>query len=143
MTAYRFYEANIRWFTLEGIENVWYHILEVDETNRLVDILFKFGANAQIVLHRHRAAYRTFIIQGELRLYDAAGALTEIRRAGSYVSKPADGAPHREGGGDEPVIALFSNRNVEGPIYEILDNDENILMVLGLSDFKSLYQAQT
>ncbi len=142
MTTPQFDESNVRWYTLEGIDQLWYHILEVDEASRIVDILFKFGAHAQIVLHRHRASYRTFIIQGELRLYDDAGAITEIRPAGSYVSKEAGGAPHREGGGDVPVIALFSNRQVEGPIYELLDDAGNTLQVLGFSDFKALYEAQ-
>lgn len=138
----KFDQSNIRWYTLEGIPDVWYHVLEVDEKNRIVDILFKFSANAQIVLHRHRAAYRTFIIQGELRIYAANGDLTEIRGAGSYVSKPAGGDPHREGGGDQDVIAVFSNRDVEGPIYEILDDELNTITTLGFDAFKALFEAQ-
>jgi len=137
-----FDESNIRWFTLEGIPDVWYNILEVDEKSRIVDILFKFSAGAQIVLHRHKAPYRTFIIQGELRLYNAKGDLIEIRRTGSYVEKPSGGEPHREGGGDQDVIALFSNREVEGPIYELLDEDLNPIAVLGFDDFKDLREAQ-
>lgn len=142
MGLMKFDESNVRWHTLDGFDHIWYHILEVDETNRIVDILFKFSANRQIVLHRHKADYRTFIIQGELRLYNAAGELTEVRRAGSYVSKPAGGEPHREGGGDQDVIALFSNRNVNGVVYEILDNDLNVVATLGMAEFKALFGAQ-
>jgi 2,4'-dihydroxyacetophenone dioxygenase len=138
----RFDESNVRWYTIEGIEDVWYNVLEVDEENRIVDILFKFSANKQIVLHRHKAAYRTFVIQGELRIYKTNGDLKEIRRAGSYVSKPASDEPHREGGGDQDVIAVFSNRNVEGPIYEVLDDDLNTVATLGLNEFKALLEAQ-
>jgi len=93
----KFDQTNVRWYTLEGIPDVWYNILEVDEKSRTVDILFKFSANAKIVLHRHWADYRTFIIQGELRLYNAAGELIEIRGIGSYVAKAAGGEPHPEG----------------------------------------------
>jgi quercetin dioxygenase-like cupin family protein len=142
MSTLKFDDSNVRWNTLEGIADAWYHILEVDETNRIVDILFKFAANAKIILHRHAAPYRTFIIQGELRLYDKNGDLTEVRRAGSYVSKPAGGPPHSEGGGDQDVIALFSNREVNGPVYEILDDDLNIIATLGLAEFKALQQQQ-
>lgn len=142
MMTIKFDDRNIRWYTLEGISDVWYHVLEVDEKNRIVDILFKFSANAKIVLHRHWAAYRTFVIQGELRLYNANGDLKEIRGVGSYVSKPAGGEPHREGGGDQDVIAIFSNRQVEGPIYEIFDDELNTVATLGLDDFKALLEAQ-
>lgn len=138
----KFDDRNICWYALEGIEDVHYHILEVDEKNRIVDILFKFAANARVVLHRHWAAYRTFIIQGELRLYSANGHLKEIRGVGSYVSKPAGGEPHREGGGDQDVIAIFSNRNVEGAIYEILDDEFKTVAMLGFNDFKALFEAQ-
>jgi ChrR-like protein with cupin domain len=137
-----FDESNIRWQTLEGIADVWYHVLDVDERSRIVDILFKFSANSRIVLHRHWAAYRTFVIQGELRIYKPNGDLKEIRGVGSYVSKPVSDEPHSEGGGDQDVIALFSNRDVEGPMYEILDDDLNTVATLGLADFKALLEAQ-
>jgi 2,4'-dihydroxyacetophenone dioxygenase len=142
MTTMGFDDSTIRWYTLEGIPDLWYHILEVDETSRIVDILFRFSANAKVVLHRHKADYRTFIIQGELRLYNARDELIEIRRVGSYVGKKAGGEPHREGGGDQDVIALFSNRQVDGPVYEILDDDLNVVTTLGMSDFKALFEAQ-
>lgn len=137
-----FDDSNIRWNTIEGIDDVWYHILDIDDVNRIVDILFKFSANARIILHRHKADYRTFVIQGELRLYDARDELTEIRKVGSYVGKAAGGAPHREGGGDQDVIAIFSNRNVEGPIYEILDEDLNVIAMFGFDEFKALLAQQ-
>jgi len=138
----KFDQTNVRWYTLEGIPDVWYNILEVDEKSRTVDILFKFSANAKIVLHRHWADYRTFIIQGELRLYNAAGELIEIRGIGSYVAKAAGGEPHREGGGDQDVIALFTNRHVEGLIYEILDDEMKTIATLGFDDFKALFEMQ-
>jgi len=142
MAQGKFDDSKVSWFTLPGIDDLWYHILEIDEKSRTVDILFKFSANKKIVLHRHKVPYRTFVIQGELRLYNARGELTEIRGTGSYVSKPAGGAPHTEGGGDQDVVALFSNREVEGPVYEILDGDLNVISTLGLPEFKALYEAQ-
>jgi len=142
MTAFKFDDSRVHWSTLEGIADVWYFILEVDEKNRIVDILFKFSANARVVLHRHHADYRTFTIQGELRLYNAKGELTEVRRAGAYVAKAGGGEPHREGGGDQDVIALFSNRNVKGPIYEILDDNLQTAAMLDFDGFKELLKKQ-
>lgn len=134
---------NIRWNTIEGFDHVAYHICAVDETKRIVDILFKFDANAKIALHRHKADYITLVLQGELRIYRADGSLKEIRPVGSYVTGKADGEPHTEGGGDQDVIAFFSNRNVDGLVYEILDENQNVIATFGIAEFKALLEAQT
>ncbi len=137
-----FDDSNIVWRTIEGIDHLAYHIYDVDETGRIVDLLFKFAANQQIALHRHRAAYRTLVVQGELRIYRANGELKEVRPVGSYVMAEAGGEPHREGGGDQDVIVFFSNRTVEDVIYEILDDDLNIVASFGMAEFKELLSAQ-
>jgi hypothetical protein len=134
---------NIRWYTLPDFPHVAYHICKVDEQKRIVDILFKFDANSRIALHRHKAAYVTLILQGELRIYRANGELKEIRPVGSYVETAADGEPHTEGGGAQDVIAFFSNRDVNELVYEILDNDLNTIATLGMQEFKALLETQT
>lgn len=140
--AGEFDQSNIKWNTLDGIENLWYHIIRVDPSAKIVDIVFKFAANKKVVLHRHHADYSTFIIQGELRLYDKDGVLKEIRPTGSYVQKKAGGSPHDEGGGDVDCIALFSNWGTDGVIYEILDPELKTAATLGFKDFKALFEAQ-
>jgi quercetin dioxygenase-like cupin family protein len=137
-----FDERNIRWNRIEGFDHIEYHICDVDEVNKSVDLLFKFAANQQIVLHRHHAAYRTLVLQGELRIYRANGEVKEIRPVGSYVFTPAGGEPHREGGGDQDVIVFFSNRNVDGVIYEILDDELNTITTFGIPEFKALLEGQ-
>ena len=102
--AGEFDQSNIKWNTLKGFDHIWYHIIRVDASAKIVEVIFKFAANKRIVLHRHHADYSTFIIQGELRLYDKDGVLKEIRPTGSYVQKKAGGPPHDEGGGDESKV---------------------------------------
>jgi quercetin dioxygenase-like cupin family protein len=140
--GHKFDDSNITWHTLEGIENLHYHIYAVDEANKIVDILFKFAANRKVVLHRHHAAYVTLVIQGELRIYRANGELKEVRPVGSYVASEPLGEPHTECGGNEEAIVFFSNRGQDGIIYEILDDGLNTIATLGLQDFKGLLQAQ-
>ncbi len=142
MQPHEFDDRNITWGTIEGFDHVAYYIYGIDEANKIVDVLFKFTANQQVMLHRHKTPYRTLVIQGELRIYRANGELKEVRPVGSYVSTEANGEPHREGGGDQDVIVFFSNRNVEDPVYEFRDNDLNHVVTLGLADFKSLLEAQ-
>ncbi len=140
--GHTFDDSNITWHTLEGIENLHYHIYAVDEERKIVDIIFKFAANKKVVLHRHHADYITLVIQGELRLYKANGELKEVRPVGSYVATRVGGEPHTECGGDEDAIVFFSNRGQDGVIYEILDEGFNTVATLGLQDFKGLLQAQ-
>ncbi|WP_045835927.1 hypothetical protein [Hyphomicrobium sp. 99] len=136
------FDELIKWYTLEGFPHLAYHICAVDEEKRIVDILFKFDANSQIALHRHKADYITLTLSGELRIYRPNGELKEVRPTGAYVSGTADGEPHREGGGDQDVIAFFSNRNVGDLVYEILDDNLNTVATLGMAEFKALHSAQ-
>lgn len=142
MPTLPFDTRNLLWNTIEGFDHLAYHILAVDETKRIVDILFKFSANAKIALHRHKADYVTLVLQGELRIYRADGSLKEIRPVGSYVTGTTGGEPHTEGGGDQDVIAFFSNRNVDTVVYEILDDAQNTVATFGIAEFKALLAAQ-
>lgn len=134
---------NLTWNTIDGFDHIAFYVCNVDEEKRIVDILFKFDANSKIALHRHVPDYITLVLQGELRLYRADGTLTEIRPVGSYVTGRGGGEPHTEGGGDQDVIAFFSNRNVESVVYEILDADLNIVATFGIPEFKALMAQQT
>lgn len=142
MTNYLFDDTNIKWQTLGEFEHLLYSILDIDEQNQIIDILFKFAAHQQIVLHRHKVLNKTFVIQGEHRLYEADGKLKEIRAVGSYTSSLPSDEPHREGGGDVDVIVFFSIRGNDGVLYEILDDDLNIIATLGMQDFVNLYKEQ-
>jgi hypothetical protein len=83
----------------------------------------------------------SFVIQGEHRLYEANGELKEIRAVGSYTSNPASNEPHRECGGNEGAIVLFSIRGSDDIFYEVLDNQQNFIEALGMQDFVELYKA--
>lgn len=142
MSTLPFDVRNIRWRTLENIPHLAFWIYAVDEEKRIVDILFKFAAGAKIVLHRHKADYVTLVLQGELRIYRPGGELKEIRPVGSYVAGKANGEPHTEGGGDQDVIAFFSNRGVDELVYEILDENLAVVATLGVAEFRALFDAQ-
>ncbi|AEG00312.1 cupin domain-containing protein [Methylomonas methanica] len=143
MTQFCFDDSRIRWQALPDIAHLHYSILDIDRTNRIIDVLFKLAAGRRIVLHRHKVLNKTFVVQGEHRLYEATGELMEARGAGTYtVSEPAD-KPHSEGGGDQDAIVLFSIRGSDGVLYEILDDEMNPVGELSWQDFIDLYQAQT
>ncbi|MEQ1486616.1 regulator [Methyloglobulus sp.] len=142
MTLYNFDDNNIRWNKLGDFEHLLYSVLDIDENNKIIDVLFKFAANQQIVLHRHKAQNNTFVVQGEHRLYEASGKIKEIRPVGSYTVSPPNDEPHREGGGDQDVVVFFSIRGNDDILYEVLDDDLNLIATLGFQDFIGLYKAQ-
>jgi hypothetical protein len=55
---------------------------------------------------------------------------------------PASNEPHREGGGDQDVIILFSIRGTDGTMYEFVDDDNNVISNFGMDDFTELYELQ-
>ena len=64
----------------------------------------------------------------------------EARPVGTYKAGRADPEQHAEGGGDTDVVILFSLRPYcDGPIYEILDGDGNIVDTVTFDGMKELY----
>jgi hypothetical protein len=96
-----------------------------------------FAANEKILLHRHKTLNKTFVIQGEHRLYHANDEIKEIRPVGSYKVSPPSDDPHREGGGDQDVIVFFTIYG-KGLLYEILDDAQNVVAPLTVEDFRAL-----
>jgi hypothetical protein len=141
MTAFKFDDRNIDWQKLGEFEHLRFSILDIDEKNKIADVLFKFSANEQIVLHRHLAHNNTFVIQGEHRLYHPNGKLKEVRAVGSLTSSPPSKDPHREGGGDQDVIIVFSIRG-DGVLYELLDDDLNVIGTISMQDLIGLFNAK-
>jgi hypothetical protein len=143
MTHYNFDESKIQWNQLEGFDHLSYVVLDVDRDKQIVDALFKFTANEQIALHRHVALNHMLVIQGEHVLYEPDGAIKETRPTGRYTVSPGSDDPHREGGGaQQDVIIFFSIRGTDGVMYEILDDDQNIIATLGMADFEEQLAAQ-
>ncbi len=142
MTSYNFDDRNIQWHKFGDFEHFVYSILNIDETNQIFDVLFKFDANKQIFIHRHKVFNTTFVVQGEHRLFEPNGEIKEIRAVGSFTSSPANDAAHREGGGDEGAVVLFSIRGNEDVLYEILDDEANLIATLTRQDLVALNAEQ-
>lgn len=140
MTTFIFDDSNIHWQTLGDFKHFVYAVLDIDTKHQIADVIFKFEPHKQILLHRHKALNKTLVIQGEHHLYHANGELKEVRLAGAYTSSPAEPEPHRECGGDEGAIVFFSMRGGDTTLYEVLDDDENIIGTLSFQDFAGLFE---
>lgn len=140
VATHSFDDSNITWNRLGDLEYLHYSILSVDESNRIAEVLFKFAANEKIVLHRHKAHNNTFVVQGEHRLYKPDGSLKEVRRVGSMTCSAPDIEPHREGGGDQDAIVMFSIRG-DGVLYELMDDEQNQIGTITFQDLVDLSSA--
>jgi quercetin dioxygenase-like cupin family protein len=138
----KFDDSNLTWRQLEGLDDLWFYVYNVDRANGIVDVIFKFRANSRVPLHQHKTPYVTLVLQGELRFFRPNGDYKETRPIGSYVTGVANGEPHTEGPGDEDAIVLFSNRNVEDALYEFLDDDGNPTLTLRIGDFEEQLKLQ-
>ena len=142
MAVHGFDDSNITWRSLDWLDHIQYYVYSVDRDAGIVDVLFRFAAGKQVMLHRHLAPYVTVVIQGELRFFRPDGSLKEVRRAGSYVVGVVNGEPHTEGAGEEDAIVFFSNREVKDGLYEFLDADGGSFKTLGIADFQAEFDAQ-
>jgi hypothetical protein len=131
-----------QWQQLPDTEHLWYYVLSLDEENKTVDVLLKMAANKKVFLHRHTAPNHMLVLSGEHCLYKPDGTLKEVRPTGRYTASPADPEPHREGGGDEDTVILFSIRSGGGCCYEVLDDEQNVAATLGWEDFQGLWALQ-
>ena len=84
----------IPWQPFGDFPHFAFTILQVDMQQRIADVLFRFDAGQQIVLHRHKALNHTFVVQGEHRLYEPDGRLREVRPAGTYTLDAEVGGQH-------------------------------------------------
>lgn len=136
-----FDESNVRWFELGALEHLVIAMLDVDVEKKTADFMVKFDPNKQIILHRHVAHTNTFVVEGEHRIYEPDGTLTEVRQVGSYTSSPP-GAPHREGAGDRPCIVLYSIRGDHDAMFELLNDDGSLAAPLSVHDFLAAWEEQ-
>lgn len=144
MTTYQFDDRAIAWTRFGDLLPAFHFaILNIDQKHRMAEVLFKFPAGEQIVLHRHCALNHTFVVQGEHRLYETDGSLREVRATGSYTVSPANEIPHREGGGEQDVVILFSIRpGTDELLYELLDDTLTPCGTVTFQTLVDLHQAQ-
>ncbi len=140
-TSYVFDDRHIRWYELGDFKHFVFAMLDVDVSQKIVDFVLKFPPNQKIFPHRHLALTNTLVVHGEHRLYEPNGQLKEIRPVGSYTTSPP-GDPHQEGAGDGGGVVFYSVRGKDGTLFEVLDDNLNVIGALGLEDFLTAFKEQ-
>lgn len=132
----------IDWQPFAGIENLELSLLDVDEERQVVDLVVRFAPNRTVTMHNHLAQTNMFIIQGELRMYEADGSVREVRPEGRYFRGRRNDA-HSEGGGPEGAVVFYSVRG-HGPeeLFTVLDEDGNVTATIGMAEVRAVWEAQ-
>ncbi len=109
-----------------------YTILGYDLAAGTLDMVVRWaGDDGHCPIHRHVATTTVLVLEGEQHLWDLHPDGTrgehKVRRAGEYALTVGEALPHLERGGSEGGIAFFGNHSSDGRLYEVLDEDLNLL----------------
>ncbi len=106
------------------------------ETGRL-DLIVRWPPNSYCHFHRHVADTAVLVLEGEQHIVEIHDDGTEgehkVRPAGTYVMSPG-GEAHMEYGGPEGATVFFALQAGDGPVFETLDLDMNILNAATVAD---------
>jgi hypothetical protein len=133
--SFRFDTSKVDWkpFVTEGC---FYRILDVNVPARTAEMLVKFTSGGRCLYHRHVAAVKTLVLEGDLHLFEPTpqGEVHTVKPAGSF-STGAGGEVHIEGAEDEEVIVYFSMQSATDIIYETLGSDLSLKRSITVQDF--------
>ncbi len=117
-------------------------VLGANVARQQVDILFRLAPGARCPSHRHLGPTDTLVVQGEHRTW-ALGTqgwyLDQVRPPGYFASNEGDHL-HSEQGGAQGTIVHLSMVAVNGVIWEILDDDGQLIGEMTFEDFRRVHE---
>lgn len=125
-----------------------YTILGYDLAAGTLDMVVRWaGDGGHCPIHRHVATTTVLVLEGEQHLVDLHADGTRgaprVRRAGDHALSVGDEHPHLERGGAAGGLAFFGNHSADGRLYEILDEDLNLLVDVTMEVLVADFEANT
>ena len=130
---------DVPWKPFSFYEGFEYKMLAVDVERRTVEMILKFEPDCVCFYHRHLGPVASIVLAGEHHFFEVQpdGSRTkQIRTQGEFTMSQNPHA-HIEGGGPEGGTIFFSLRCDQDDIYDIMDNDFNVIHEVTVQDFKA------
>ena len=146
-----FETINRRWIESYGDESSSYRVhletsvLGYDRDAGTLDFLVRFdNLGGHCPAHRHITTTSVLVLQGEQHLQDmlpGGERVAKVRKAGEYHLTTGDKHPHMERGGPDGAIVFYSHHTTDGRLYELVDDDGNVIYVVTLDDLITSWEA--
>lgn len=135
---------NIEWIHLEGGDDFdfpidyWMAVLGARPSEGRFDFLVKWEPDSYCHYHRHAAQTTSIVLEGEHHIVETSATETvhKIRTVGHYACNPA-GDLHMEYGGAEGSVVFFSVHTLDGKLFDVLDQQENVLLTATIENVMS------
>ena len=114
-------------------------VLGTDAKTGRLDLLVKWPPNSYCHFHRHVADTAILVLEGEQHVTeifdDGSEGEHKVRPAGTYLMSPG-GEAHMERGGPDGALVFFSLYAGDGPVFETLDKDMNVLQASTVAEME-------
>ena len=121
-------------------------ILGWDGDAGTIDLLIRFDdEGGHCHAHRHVCTTSVLVLEGEQHLDELlpdGRRRPKVRRAGEYHLTTGDPNPHRERGGAEGAVVFFSHHSADGRLYEIVDDDGNVVSTVTIDSLVAMWAAR-
>ena len=134
---------DIPWKPFSKYTGFVYKLLDVDVARRTVEMILKFEPDSVCFYHRHLGPVASLVLEGEHHIDEVqpdGSRVKKVRKAGEFAMSDGSHA-HIEGGGPDGGVIFFSFRCDQDHIYDILDNDLNVVHEVTVQDFKNALDA--
>ena len=154
MAESQFDQSRHKWREVKGEPELSYKvrhdytILGHDLGAGTLDMVVRWaGDGGHCPIHRHTATTTVLVLEGEQHLWDLHPDGTrgdeKVRYAGDYALSVGDALPHLERGGPEGGLVFFGNHSSSGVLYEILDEELNVIADVTMEGLLADWQANT
>lgn len=134
--------AEAEWFHYRGGPQFDYPIdyavsvVEADVAAGRIDFLGRWAPDSFCHYHRHLGTTMAAVLEGEQHLTESTEyeTVTKVRSAG-FSGEVPDGEQHMERAGAEGLTMLFSVHSPDGRLFEVLDQDGNVLTAATIAEF--------
>ena len=120
-------------------------ILAHDRDAGTIDLLIRFDDHGgHCHAHRHITTTSVLVLEGEQHLDElrpGGERVHKVRKAGEHHLTTGDPYPHLERGGPEGGVLFFSHHTDDGRLYEIVDDDGNVVSTVTIDSLVAAWDS--